>query len=120
MAIGPVLIAIHPSIPFVNDGECDPWFLFGTFYHFPDAAHWIWYDMGMRRLDSVLQFGPGRQISRLSQVIPGHLITQEFNGIAADYVMFFLYYSVSVLFFYRAVRLLIGDKVALFAVIVFA
>ena len=34
--------------------------------------------------------------------------------------MFFMYYSAAVLFFHRAVRILIDDKVALFAAILFA
>ena len=108
MTVGPVLIAIHPAIPFLNDGNCDPWFLFGTFYHFPDATHW----QG--------NHGPGRQIARLTQVIPGYFLTKAFDGIGADYAMFFMYYSAAVLFFHRAVRILIDDKVALFAAILFA
>jgi hypothetical protein len=115
LATGPILIAIHPSIPFLNDGNCDPWFLFGTFYHFPEATHWVWADPG-----SAIIPNPGRQIARLTQVIPGYVITKSFDGITADYVMFFLYYSTAVLFFHRSVRLLINDKVALFAVIIFA
>src|SRR2546421_76989 len=40
LAIGPALIAIHPSIPFLNDGMCDAWYVFGLFYHLPDALQW--------------------------------------------------------------------------------
>ncbi|MGH9697193.1 MAG: hypothetical protein ACRD5Z_23825, partial [Bryobacteraceae bacterium] len=84
LAIGPVLIAIHPSIPFLNDGNCDPWFLFGTFYHFPDAAYWGWSDAGSLPQELHGLAGPGRQIARLTQVIPGYLLTKAFNGITAD------------------------------------
>ena len=92
LAIGPALIVIHPSIPFLNAGNCDPWYVFGLFYHLPDAIHWAW------------EGGFFHQVARLTNVIPGYLLTKAFKGISADYVMFFMFYSTSVFFFYRSVR----------------
>ena len=108
LAIGPALILIHPSIPFLNDGNCDPWYVFGYFYTLPDAIHWE------------LPQGFPPQISRLTILIPGYLLTKLLKGISADYAMFFLCYSTSVFFLYRSLRILANDKVALFAAIVFA
>ena len=108
LAIGPALILIHPSIPFLNDGNCDPWYVFGYFYTLPDAIHWE------------LPQGFPPQISRLTVLIPGYLLTKLLKGISADYAMFFLCYSTSVFFLYRSLRILANDNVALFAAIVFA
>ena len=110
LAIGPALIAIHPSIPFLNDGMCDAWYVFGLFYHLPDALEWPLRD------GVTIPY----QTARLSNLIPGYLLTRTFNGIAADYAMFFIYYSASVFFFYWSVRILIGEAVALFAALFFA
>lgn len=109
LAIGPALIVIHPSIPFLNIGNCDPWYVFGLFYYLPDATHWLWTDGN-----------PARQAARLTNVIPGYLATKAFKGISADYAMFFIYYFASVFLFYQSARILINNKVALFAAIVFA
>ena len=38
--VGPLLVLIFPSIPFGNDGNCDPWYIFGAFYLQPDLLHW--------------------------------------------------------------------------------
>ena len=109
LAIGPALIAIHPEIPFVNDGSCDPWYVFGLFYYFPDATHW-----------SLEGGGIPRQVARLPYVIPGYLLTKAFKGITTDYLLFFMFYSSSVFLLYRTVRALINAKVAVFAAIFFA
>ena len=110
LLIGPLLVAVHPSIPFMNDEFCDAWYVFGLFYHLPDALRWL-----------LREGGPAPyQVARLSNLIPGYVLTRLFSGIAADYAMFFLYYSASVFFFYRSIRTLIGEKVALFAAIFFA
>ena len=110
LSIGPALIALHPSIPFLNDGICDAWYVFGLFYHLPDALQWPLKDA------VTIPY----QTARLSNLVPGYLLTRAFNGIAADYAMFLIYYSTSVFFFYRSIRILMGDKVALFAAIFFA
>lgn len=110
LAIGPALIAVHPSIPFANGRSCDPWYVFGLFYHLPDAIHWT----------AINWAWESRQIARLTNVIPGYLLTKLFAGIAADYLLFFLLYSSSIIVFYRAVRTLVGDKVAVFAATFFA
>jgi hypothetical protein len=110
LAIGPVLVALHPSIPFLNDGICDAWYVFGLFYHLPDALQWPLKD------GVTMPY----QAARLSNLLPGYLLTRAFNGIAADYAMFFIYYSASVFFFYRSVRILIDERVALFAAMFFA
>ena len=110
LAIGPVLVALHPSIPFLNDGFCDAWYVFGLFYHLPDALQWPLKD------GVTMPY----QAARLSNLVPGYLLTRAFNGIAADYAMFFIYYSASVFFFYRSVQLLSDERVALFAAMFFA
>ena len=90
LAVGPALIAIHPSIPFLNDGNCDPWYVFGLFYLLPDATHWLH--------DPNNPLSLPQQVARLPNIIPGYLATKAFNGISADYVMFFTYHSTSVFF----------------------
>lgn len=115
LAIGPALIAIHPSIPFLNDSNCDPWYVFGLFYNLPDAVHWLW-----REVDQTALLGPSHQAARLTNVIPGYLVTKVLGGISADYVIFFTYYCSSVLLFYSIVRILMNDRVALFSTAVFA
>ena len=110
LVIGPLLVAVHPSIPFMNGEFCDAWYVFGLFYHLPDALQWPLRD------GSTMPY----QVARLSNLVPGYVLTRVFSGIAADYAMFFLYYSASVFFFYRSVRILISDNVAFFAAIFFA
>jgi hypothetical protein len=105
LLVGPVLIAVHPSMPFLNDGHCDPWYPFGLFYYLSDAVRFEWAPL---------------QAARLTNVLPGYLLTKVFNGIVADYLLFFVLYSASVLLLYQTLRTLINDTVAIFAAIFFA
>ncbi len=87
----------HPSIPFANDGHCDPWYIFGMFYTFPSALHW-W---------------PGAyQISRLTEILPGYVFTRMFPGITADYALFLFNFTIAIVVFYGAARRLLTTQVA--------
>lgn len=99
------LVVRFRSIPFANDGNCDPWYIFGLFYRFPDFLQWLHH---------------ARQISRLPEILPGYFATLLFPGVIPDYLLFFSYFIAASLIFYRAVRLLIGRNVALFSTIFFA
>ncbi len=105
-AFGTFLVVRLPSIPFANDGNCDPWYIFvALFYRFPDFLHWLSYS---------------RQVARLPEILPGYFATQVLSGVTPDYVLFFCYYLTSSVLLYRAVHLLIDRQVAVIATIFFA
>ncbi len=91
------MMYMHPSIPFANDGHCDPWYIFGLFYTFPSALHW---------------WSGAYQVSRLTEILPGYIFTRLFPGVGADYVLFLFNLGISVVAFYGAVRRLLTIQVA--------
>jgi hypothetical protein len=105
LVIGPLLVLLLPSIPFQNGRQCDPWYIFGLFYTLPDAMHW---------------YTGYRQIARLPAVIPGFVATHLFDGVLADYALFTLYYLVSLIFLYKAMRWLFSRPIALLGTIFYA
>jgi hypothetical protein len=94
------MMYIHPSIPFANSGNCDPWYIFGMFYTFPSALHW---------------FPTAYQVSRLTEILPGYFLTRLLPNITADYGLFLLEYSISIVLFYGAVRRLLTPQIAIFS-----
>lgn len=103
--IGPVLLLIFPALPFANDGTCDPWYVYGLYFNLPDFVQWI---------------PNGRQTARLTETLPGYFLTDILPGIASDYVNFLLFFTVAVLFLYKAAALLFSQERAAFAAIFFA
>ena len=91
------MMYMHPSIPFANDGHCDPWYIFGLFYTFPSALHW---------------WSGAYQVSRLTEILPGYAFTRLFPGVGADYGLFLFNLGIAVVAFYGAVRRLLTIQVA--------
>ena len=61
-----------------------------------------------------------RQPSRLAGILPGYLLNQVFTGTYFDYAQFLLFYTVSVVFLYKAGVLIIGKRQGTWAALFFA
>jgi len=93
------------TIPFANDGNCDPWYIFGQSYWLTKPGHWFPYL---------------RQIARLPATAPAYILTSLFHSIFADYVYFYASYTLALLFFYLSAAILLSRWLALGALIAFA
>ena len=102
--IGPLLLIDFPATPFANNG-CDPWYVFGLYHDLPlyvEKLSWA------------------RQPARLATNLPGFLFTHIFYGIAADYALFLLIYTLAVIFLFKAASLLLSRREALLVALFFA
>lgn len=105
LLIGPALCVLFPALPFLNDGHCDPWYEFGIFQNLPLILHW---------------YPHARQPGRITEVLPGYILTHLFAGIYADYAQFLLYYTISVVCVYKTAKLIFNDQRAVLAGLFFA
>jgi hypothetical protein len=104
-AIAALFLLTNHSIPFANDGNCDPWAYFGRFF------------IG----DQQPMFGTITRVgSRLPSIIVGYIATRLFHGVAADYVTFLILFVSAAVAVYHAARLLFGQASALFALVFFS
>ena len=105
LAVGPAVMALLPAIPFANNVHCDPWYIFGAYYNYPDFLRW---------------FPAARQVARVPEIIPGYFFTRVLNGVLADYALFLFYYVVSLFFLHQTARLIMSRVPSLLATISFA
>jgi len=104
-SFGPVLLLIFPSIPFVNFGFCDPWYIYGLYFNLPQLISW----------------SPGsRQVARLTATLPGYYLKYIFPGVSLDYALFLIFYTAAVLFLYKSAALLLSRRRAALAAVFFA
>ena len=104
VAIGPILLALFPLLPFANAG-CDFWYVYGLYFNLPEQLHWS---------------GHKRQPGRLAEVLPGYFLTNALPGIWSDYVSFLLFFTLATFFMYRTAALLMTRERAALAAIFFA
>lgn len=103
--IGPILLLIFPTLPFANDGNCDPWYVYGLYFNLPEYLKWD---------------PNGRQTGRLTETLPGYFLTHILPGIASDYALFLLFFTSAVFFLYKAAALLLTRERAALVAIFFA
>jgi hypothetical protein len=103
--IGPILLLIFPALPFANNGHCDPWYVYGLFFNLPEQVHWR---------------PAARQVGRLTETLPGYVLTHALPAVVSDYALFLLFFTTATLFLYRSAALLLSPARAAFAMIFFA
>jgi hypothetical protein len=103
--IGPLLLLIFPALPFANDGHCDPWYVYGLFFNLPDQIHWR---------------PAARQVGRLTETLPGYVLTHTLPSVVSDYVLFLLLFTTATLFLYKAAALLLSPTRGAFVALFFA
>lgn len=104
-SFGPILVLIFPALPFANNGHCDPWYVYGLFFNLPDQVHWR---------------PTARQVGRLTETLPGYVVTHALPAVVSDYVLFLLFFTTATFFLYKAAALLLSPTRAAFATIFFA
>jgi hypothetical protein len=103
--LGPLLLFVFPTLPFQNNGNCDPWYVYGLLFNLPEYLHWE----------------PGaRQMGRLAGILPGYLLNQVFTTTYFDYAQFLLFYTVSVVFIYKTAVIVAGKRQGTWAALFFA
>ena len=102
--IGPLLLIDFPATPFANNG-CDPWYVFGLYHDLPQY---------------VQKLSWARQPARFATNLPGYFLTHIFYGIAADYALFLVIYTLAVIFLFKAASLLLSRRESILVALFFA
>ena len=105
LLFGPVLLLIFPSLPFANDGHCDPWYVYGLYFNLPEQLRWA---------------PAARQVARLPGVLPGYLLTHVLPAVESDFAIFLLFFSLAAFFLYKTAALLFSQQRAVLTAIFFA
>ena len=105
LLFGPVLLLIFPSLPFANDGNCDPWYVYGLYFNLPEQLRWA---------------PRTRQVARLTGVLPGYLLTHVLPAVESDYAISLLFFTMAVFFLYKTAALLFSRQRAAVIAIFFA
>jgi hypothetical protein len=103
--VGPALLLVFPELPFTNSLNCDPWYVYGTYFNLPEYLRW---------------YPDSRQVGRLSATLPGYFLKQTLPGIASDYGLFVLFFTLAAFFLYKTAALLFSPERAAFATLFFA
>jgi hypothetical protein len=105
ISIGPTLLVLFPALPFANNGNCDPWYVYGLYFNLPDQVHWSPH---------------ARQVGRLTETLPGYVLTHTLPGIVSDYALFLLFFMPAVFLLYKTAALLFSSERAVLSAVFFA
>src|SRR5437879_6456319 len=92
-----LLLALNPSWPFGNGGNCDPWFYFGHFRDYP----------------RIYFSNPCYDGERLPLVLPGHLLHLLFRPVVAQVILHVVFFYIAVFALYYILKQVQNQQTAL-------